>query len=647
MADKEEIRSRSDILEVIQAFVPLKRRGRNYVGLCPFHAEKTGSFNVDPQMQTYKCFGCGEFGDVFKFVQKYENLGFVEAAEFLARRVGLTFDRGPADAAKASERDQLFEVNRIASDWFQKSLDRAAMAREYLRSRGLAHETIRRFQIGFAPDDWEGLTNFLRTQRRDLRVAEKAGLIKKREDGSYFDMFRARTIFPILDEQERIVGFGARAMGDEQPKYLNTGETPLFNKSKILYGLPYARRRIAADGKILLMEGYMDVIAAHQAGFTNAVAAMGTSLTEEHAKRFARLVPENPIVVLVYDADNAGIKATLRASEILEKESIQVQVARLPAGEDPDSLLSAGHIDRFQRVVDEAIGRVEYQLERIVAKADQTTDAGHALMLRQIVAILASVPSRSERDIYVEKVWRYHPLSSQGPRTAKEQLHLDAEAEAAKKRRGSRRPSSAQSQELVMPRSPEGQKFRETYRGSVSYRKEGSFGRRDGWRERPRPIEPVPISAGIAPVEERAEQSLMRALAQSEWRETVLKAIREEELVTDIGRRFFRFVRENASLLGDDPAQMSRLLMAVEDESFSSLILQRLQESNAQLTNDPITEQGIRESAEIARRRHQISGLQAELDQLMQSEKKLTREEHDRISELTRAITQLKSLRPC
>jgi DNA primase len=265
---------------------PLKQKGRNWQGLCPFHQEKTPSFYVDPATQTFKCFGCGASGDVFTFISRYENMSFVEAAEWLARRAGLQFARrGQEEAGRKSERDQIFEINAVACDYFRTMLQRVPAAKEYLHQRGLTQEALTRFQIGYAPDSWDALVSFLRARRLSLQIAETAGLVVRASSGDMVDMFRHRIIFPIHDEQERIVGFGGRALGDMQPKYLNTGETPVFAKSRLLYGLPFARRKIAAAGYTLLMEGYMDVVAAHQADFSNALATLGTSLTEEHARK--------------------------------------------------------------------------------------------------------------------------------------------------------------------------------------------------------------------------------------------------------------------------------------------------------------------------------------------------------------------------
>lgn len=653
-ADKEEIRERSDIVEIISAFVPLKRKGRNYQGLCPFHQEKTPSFYVDPATQTFRCFGCSASGDVFTFIERYENMTFVEAAEFLARRAGLTFERkgGSSEKTPASERERLFAINAAALAYFRRMLERVPLAKDYLQERGLVHETIQKFQIGYAPDSWDGLTGYLLAQRHDLGLAETAGLVRRGQMGDFYDVFRHRILFPIHDEQERVVGFGGRALGDEQPKYLNTGETPLFAKSKLLYGLPFARRKIASEGKTLLMEGYMDVVAAHQAGFTNAVATLGTSLTEEHAKKLARLVPADPVVVLVYDADNAGIKATLRASEILEKEGVQVKVARLPAGDDPDSLLKRGESARFQQAVDAAVGRVEYQLERIIANADQTTAAGRAKMLLQIVAILASVPTRAERDVYIDRVWRYHPLSAHNPGLAAEQMHRDAEAYAARKR-GERPP-------LSLPRSGEsargvggegGMSWQRPPRGDhrIDYRRdyresgprEAEEGRRFRRYERPGPMEPPPVATDGPTAEERAERELIRALAEPEWCDYVLGRVTADDFLTPLGRRFFEFISAHQQALRAKSADLARLLNRHEDEEFSSTILAQLQEFNARMANVPITETLLVKCVATLRRRRKEQ-LTEELAHLLQRKSVLTDEDRERVREFQRLLRELK-----
>lgn len=655
MADKDEIRARNDIVDVIGASVALKRKGRSYLGLCPFHSEKTPSFNVNPETQTFTCFGCGAKGDVFTFVERMENMTFVEAADLLARRVGLTFARQGVDRAVASERDALFEINALALAFFRRTYGQVKVAREYVEGRrGIAPETCERFGIGYAPDAWDGLTGYLASRRHDLRAAAAAGLLHAKPDGDYYDTFRHRIMFPIYDDQERVVGFGGRAFGDETPKYLNTGETPIFAKSKLLYGLSFARKAIAAQGCVLLMEGYLDVIAAHQYGFTNAVATLGTSLTEDHARRLARLVIENPTVVLVYDADNAGIKATLRASEILEKEGIHVRVCRLPAGEDPDSLLKRPDgVALFQRAIDGAVGRVEYQLERIVATSDQTTDEGRAAMLNKIVHILATVPTRAERDVYVERMWRHHPMRAR-PTEAKERLHQDAEA-IAQQRLGKTRPAPTPA--TVGAATPPAAPYRRPNEphGRRPSPEDGK-GRRP-WNEPPgRPTVPPGAARPIIPVvsttaEQRAEQELVRALATPEWRAAVLERVPTEDLVTPLARRFFQYVRDQSDRLAALNGDVLALLGECEDQAFSLAMREWLQEIAARLENEPMSRSNREGIARIDAaliegwaerlRRYRKQQLTRELTEILAGKPELSAEDQERVDEYYRLLAEL------
>ena len=641
-ADKDEIKLRSDVVDVIGAFVPLKKRGRNHIGLCPFHQEKTPSFNVDPATQTFKCFGCGVGGDIFTFIEQYQNMSFVEAAEFLARRAGLTFERARGQSPEQiSERERMLALNEMAAKFFEDRIQRVESAKHYLLNRGVSYDTIRQFRLGFAPEGWDNLAGHLQAQKQDVKLAIEAGLLHRGQTGDVYDVFRNRIVFPILDEQERIVGFGGRTMGEDQPKYLNTGETPLFSKSKLLYGLSFARRKIASEERALLMEGYTDVIAAHQAGFNHAVATLGTSLTEEHARKLARLAPT---VVLVYDADNAGIKATLRASEILEKEGVQVRVVRLPAGEDPDSILSKGDIAGFQAALDTAAGRVEYQLERIVQDVGDKDDGARQLMMRQIVEILASVPTRVERDVYINKVWRFHPMSGHGPSVASEQLHADAEARAAQKRGEQPAKRQAVSQ-------PYGQNYgyqrRErpwSEQSDGRRRDRGSFGR-DRFPYRLGPVEPPPkIEAGPTS-EDRAEQQLLRALAEPEWRSTVLRYIRPDELCTEDGRRFARFVETNLAELNSAEEGWAAVLDRREEAEFSLRIRQHLQEIGANSAKVPVNEAGIKGCAETIKRHREIELVQRQYE-LLQSKPVLSAEDQERVREYQIDLRKLKGSNP-
>ncbi|MGC8667393.1 MAG: DNA primase [Chthonomonadales bacterium] len=605
--DKERIRESSDIVEVISSLVPLKKRGRNWVGLCPFHQEKTPSFHVDPVTQTFKCFGCGLGGDVFTFVERYHNMDFAEAAEFLARRAGLPIEVSRPEHASTDvvARERIYAVNKIAAAWFQAMLERNPHAQEYLERRRLAPDTVRRFGIGYAPDNWTGLTDHFKATHHSLDAVLDAGLVARGSSGDLYDVFRNRIIFPIQDEQERIVGFGGRTLTDEVPKYLNTAETSVFSKSKLLYGLPFARRAIAAQGRTLLMEGYMDVIAAQQAGFAAAVATLGTALTEHHARKLARLAPK---VILVYDADSAGIKATLRASELLEHEGLEVRIAALPEGEDPDALVRRGEIATLERAIDGAIGRVEYQLRRVIAESDTSTASGRARMLRQILYVLATVPTRAERDAYIQQIWQYHPMSSAGPGVASEQMHRDAEAIRAARRPGGPAPGSRPA-----TRSTDGG-------ASDMPQHEGVLLRRS---ERP-----------------SAEAEILRALAHPQWRDRVLQLIEEADLPSEDARRFYRLVaghKEELKTEGDLVAVLDRF----EDADFALMMRTRLQEIHALMAKVPLDDTVIVGCARTLKH-YRFLRVKREWAQFLQSKPVLTEEDRERVREYERLLQNLK-----
>jgi DNA primase len=620
-ADKEEIRSRSDIVEIIGAVVQLQRRGRNWVGLCPFHQEKTPSFNVDPVTQSFKCFGCGASGDVFTFIERHENMSFVEAAEYLARRAGVEFARKGGAPRPPGEREALYEVNAAAVTYFQTALSRDAAAQEYLARRGILPETVAKWQIGFAPEQWEGLVAYLRSRRFDLKLAEKAGLLHPRQDGSPYDTFRNRIMFPILDEQQRVVGFGGRAMGDDPPKYLNTGETPIFLKSKLLFGLPHARKSMAEQGHALLMEGYTDVISAHQAGFTAAVATLGTALTTEHARRLARLAPR---VVVVYDGDAAGIKAALRAAVELEKENVQVRIVTLPPGDDPDSLIRSGHPERLQRAIAGAVTRVQFELDQAQANADMDTEEGRQDLIRRVIAILATVPTRTERDAYIERIWQIHPLSIHGPAIAKEQLHRDAEQ------------ASGRGQVILAPRRP-------FDRGSSRYGDRdygrGSWRGDQGGRRASGPTTtdgPPPISARL----NASEMLLLRGIASQEHRRTALAGIRPDELLDETDRRIFSLAAQHAPALTDEASLMD-LIRAEKDDAFSQKAAERLQESHAATANEPLNADALTGAIRAIRERR-LAMIEAEIRELLKSRPVLTEEDRERVMQLRELQARLR-----
>jgi len=347
----ERVRAASDIVEVIGQTVALKRTGRNLVGLCPFHQEKTGSFSVNPERQFYHCFGCRAGGDVFRFVQETEKVGFLEAVEILSRRAGIPVPER-REAGDSGARGRLHEAREAAAAAYEQWLGdpgRGAAARAYLEGRGLARETQRAFRLGLAPEGWENLVQRLRGRVTD-EVLVQAGLAARRETGrgGLYDRFRDRLMVPLVAPGGQVVGFGARALAaGDNPKYLNSPETPVYHKGSFLFALGAARRRTERDGEMIVVEGYFDAIALHQAGLANTVATSGTALTADQARLLKRVVPR---VVLTYDGDAAGQEAMVRSLGVLLAEGLDVAVADLPTGEDPDTLVQRGGLEAWQAV---------------------------------------------------------------------------------------------------------------------------------------------------------------------------------------------------------------------------------------------------------------------------------------------------------
>jgi len=434
-SDIDEVRARTDIVSVIERYVTLKRSAGKLKGLCPFHQEKTPSFVVSPEIGRWHCFGsCSEGGDVFKFVQKIENLSFPEALERLALQANVTLTsrltRGETPAgslapvSNAGERERLYQINALALRFYREVLARSPVAREYLQERGLAHAVQGNFSLGFAADDWDGLSRFMTQKGASLADAEKAGLVAQGERG-YYDRLRGRLIFPIFDVQERPIAFGGRLLAEArpgQPKYWNSPETPIFSKSKTLYGLSRARKTIAAREQAVVVEGYTDVIACHQAGFENVVATLGTSLTEDHVQILARLAS---VVLLAFDADSAGLKAAGRAAQIFEAQEVEVRVLNLPEGEDPDSLLKAGKQRVFEQAMEDALPLTEYRIRRLIHKGPTESERERIALFKKAMPILAAVPSILEREQYVKLLAPYHPQYRAGAAFAEEHIRQD------------------------------------------------------------------------------------------------------------------------------------------------------------------------------------------------------------------------------
>lgn len=427
----DEVRIRTDIVATVEQYVSLRRMGKVFKGLCPFHTEKTPSFQVSPEMERWHCFGCGEGGDVIKFVQKIENLSFIEALEKLALRAGITLTRrGGGDGQRnqyqeVSERDRIFKVNGLAVNYFQEMLTLSDAARRYVDDRKIAPETQQEYSLGYAPESWDGLTNYLARHKVPLADAELAGLIARNDRGGHYDRLRGRLIFPIFDVQDRPIAFGGRILGPStsgQPKYWNSPEHPGFNKSRTLYGLNWARKAIADAGRAIIVEGYTDVISAHQAGIKNVVAPLGTALTDDHVKTLARLAQ---IVLLCFDADSAGLKAAYRAADMFEAASVEVKVLDLPEGEDPDSLIRAGRREEFLAAIANALPLIEYRIRRLILAEAVQSDRDRVGLMRKAMPILAMVKSVIERDEYVKMLAPHHPSFRFGAATAEEQIRQD------------------------------------------------------------------------------------------------------------------------------------------------------------------------------------------------------------------------------
>lgn len=405
---KEEVRSRNPIEEVIGQYVKLERRGNRYVGLCPFHSEKTPSFHVVPEWGIYHCFGCKASGDVFKFLMEREHLTFPEALAELARRAGLPLprtERTPEEEAAFRERQAMYEALDLAARFFHDQLYNTPEGREkglrYLKERGLTDETIRAFQLGWAPGHGK-LKNQL-SRRFRLELLQKVDLIKPTDRGGYMDTFFERVMFPITDISGRVIGFGGRIVEGEGAKYKNTADTPLFSKRHQLFGLSQAKAAIRAANKAILVEGYLDVITPHQAGIRNVVAPLGTALTPEQC-RLLRQQAET--VVVAFDADTAGQMATIRGLDLLAETGCEVLVLRLPDGKDPDEFIRVHGPEAFQRQVDAAIPLLEFKLRLALQRHGGKTPEAKAKALEAVAAVLAAEKSEVKREAYIQLVAR-------------------------------------------------------------------------------------------------------------------------------------------------------------------------------------------------------------------------------------------------
>lgn len=400
----QELRSKIDIEEVVAPYVRLRRSGRTYSGLCPFHNEKTPSFTVYPETQSFYCFGCGAGGDAITFVRRMENLDYMEAVKSLADRVGLALPQDGYDDTLMKQRRRMLEANREAARYFHETLftpeGEAALA--YLQGRGLTAKMIRHFGLGCAPNRWDGLMRHMRQKGYSDAELVSANLARRSEKNgraSCYDNFRNRMMIPIIDLRGNVIAFGGRVLDDSKPKYVNTSDTLVYKKSQAIFALNFAK--VANDGKLILAEGYMDVIAYHQAGFTNAVACLGTALTREQAHLLSRYAQE---VILSYDADGAGQEATRRAIGIFNEIGMKLRVLRLTGGKDPDEILRKYGPDRLRDLIEGAANDVEYRILREREKFDLSSPDGKVGFLSAAVNVLSQVDNSIERDVYAGKL---------------------------------------------------------------------------------------------------------------------------------------------------------------------------------------------------------------------------------------------------
>lgn len=426
----DEIRQSTDLVGLAGEYLKLERRGKNMVGLCPFHNEKTPSFTVSPEKQLFHCFGCGASGNAFSLIMQLENMNFPESARFLAGRAGI---RIPEERKVKTDADNLkekiYKLNMLALEYYAYQLHNSKngkKALDYLIKRGIKHEIIEIFKLGYAPVDWTDFFNYAKTKGAGPELIVKAGLVSSGRDNSYYDRFRDRVIFPIYSISGKVIGFGGRTLSDHEksgPKYLNSPETLVFDKSKTLYGLNFARDEIRRQKKAVVVEGYTDVLSAYQAGIRNVVASLGTALTDDQA-RLLRHQAET--VVTAYDSDTAGAAATWRGLAILQATGCLVQVAELPEGDDPDSFISREGAEAFTCLIDNARPLMEYRLEKLKSSFNLGSDKGRINYLDELMPFLMAAVNQVEQDYYLRK--------------AAEELNVDEEAlrgELKKRKRSS------------------------------------------------------------------------------------------------------------------------------------------------------------------------------------------------------------------
>ncbi len=399
-----ELREKNEISEVISPYVNLRRRGSTMNGLCPFHNEKTPSFTVYLETQSFYCFGCGAGGDVITFIRRIENLGYIDAVKSLAQRAGMSLPEDGFDDAISNRRRRILEANREAARFFHNSLmsDKGKQCLDYYFGRGYTMSTIRRFGMGYAPDDWRALYNHLHNLGYTQGELIDANLVRKSEKNgkiNYYDNFRNRAMIPIIDVRGNVVAFGGRVLDDSKPKYINTSDTLVYKKGSGVFALNLAKD--SGERRLIITEGYMDTIALHQAGFKNTIACLGTALPDEQVNLISRYADE---VLLAYDSDEAGQKAVKRAIQAFSNTGVKVRVLALSGGKDPDEIIKKYGPERFRNIVDGAANDIEYRLNGIRSRYNTMTDDGKVGFMREATSVLASISSEIERDVYISRL---------------------------------------------------------------------------------------------------------------------------------------------------------------------------------------------------------------------------------------------------
>ena len=409
----EEVRQANDIVDVISQYVHLKRSGRNFFGLCPFHNEKSPSFSVSPDKQIFHCFGCGVGGNVFTFLSKIEGINFVEAVQTLAERANIqlpTFEN-QADRQKEELRAKVYKVNEFTAEYYHENLYKptAKIAQDYVKKRKLSNETLKSFRIGFS-GKFDELYQALRKEGfQDLEILE-SGLVNKNDSGRYIDRYRNRLMFPICDARGRVIAFGGRVLDDSKPKYINSPENIVFNKGRNLFGLNVAKKGQDTKRRLLIVEGYMDVISLHQRGITNVVAPLGTALTQQQGWLLRKTSEQ---IILSFDSDEAGLKAKIRAVDILQNMGCDIRILQMEGAKDPDEYIIKYGNARFQSLVDKALSIIEFKVKLLKKDLDLNSTNDKIKFLNEIAKLISKVDNNIEKEVYIEKISKEYEISKE------------------------------------------------------------------------------------------------------------------------------------------------------------------------------------------------------------------------------------------